>query len=243
MKSFWRLCISLELCLVLLAAVCGAMAAGSFRLSGEYAAAINAMPLLAWLRRAPFPVSWWLWLCLALLALLAVNTVFCSIATVGARRGRAGLVPLLAPQMLHAGFLLIMIAHLLSATGGFMEQVVAFEGDVIRLPDGRPFAIGSIGVIMSPQGMPTGISSELFTAPNDAAARVTITPNHPWLSGGYGVYLKQAEAVPHRRALLEIHREPGAAAALAGALLFMAGNILLLYLRNGAREAAPEADP
>jgi hypothetical protein len=38
--------------------------------------------------------------------------------------------------------------------------------------------------------------------------------------------------------LLEIHREPGAAIALAGALLFVAGNLLLLYLRSNARDTA-----
>lgn len=239
MRSFWRLCISLELCLGLLALVCGAMAAGSFRLSGEYAAAINAMPLFLWLRQTPLAVSWWLWLSLALLVLLVLNTALCSVNTLRVRWGRAGLIPLLAPQMIHAGFLLIIAAHLLSATGSSMEQVVAYEGAVISLPDGRHFAVNSIGIDMSPMGMPTAVSSELATGGNGTASeRVSISPNHPWLSGGYGVYIKQAEAYPYRRALLEIHHEPGALMALAGALLFMAGNLLLLYLRCNAREPA-----
>jgi hypothetical protein len=213
------------------------MAAGSFRLSGEYAAAINALPLCSWLAQTPLTVSWWLWLAMALLVLLAVNTVLCSIATIRTRWGRAGFIPLFAPQLMHAGFLLIIAAHLLSSTNGFMEQVVAVEGDVIRLPDGRPFAVNSIGIGTSPMGMPTAISSELMTGGNDAGfKRISISPNHPWLSGGYGVYIKQAEAAPYPRALLEIHHEPGAAPALAGALFFMAGNILLLYQRNGAGE-------
>ena len=243
MRSLWRWFISLELCLGLLALVCGAMGAGSFRLSGEYAAAINAMPLFSWLRRTPLPVSWWLWLSLALVALLAVNTVLCSVATIGARRGRTGLVPLLAPQLVHAGFLLIVAAHLASSIGSFTKQVVTFEGTVVRLPDGRPFAVDSIGVETSPEGMPTAISTELATGGDGAApGRVSVSPNHPWLSGGYGVYIKQAEAFPYRRALLEIHREPGAGMALAGALLFTAGNLLVLYLRSKAGEAAaPEA--
>jgi len=239
MRSFWRLCISLELCLGLLALVCGTMAAGSFRLSGDYAAAINAMPLFSWLRQTPLTVSWWLWLSMALLALLAVNTALCSISTLRARWGRAGLIALFAPQLMHAGFLLIIVAHLLSATGSFMEQVVAFEGAVIRLPDGRLFAVNSIGIDTSPSGMPTAISTELTTVGAGAAPkRVSISPNHPWLSSGYGVYIKQAEEYPYRQALLEIHHEPGAAMALAGALLFIVGNMLLLYLRSNAGETA-----
>ena len=63
----WRLLISIELCLALLALVCLVMAAGSFGLTGEYAAAINAMPLLVWLREVPVGVSWWLWLTLVFL--------------------------------------------------------------------------------------------------------------------------------------------------------------------------------
>jgi len=239
MRSFWRVCISLELCLGLLVLVCGTMAAGSFRLSGDYAATINAMPLFSWLNQTPFTASWWLWLSVTFLALLALNTVLCSVSTLRARWGRAGLMPLFAPQLMHAGFLLIIAAHLLSASGSFMEQVAVLEGSVIRLPDGRPFAVNSIGIDTSPSGMPAAISAELTTIGSGAAPdRVSISPNHPWLSGGYGVYIKQAEAYPYRQALLELHREPGAAMALAGALLFAAGNLLLLYLRSNAGEAA-----
>jgi hypothetical protein len=38
---------------------------------------------------------------------------------------------------------------------------------------------------------------------------------------------------PTRAALVEIHREPGAGIALAGALLFTIGNIVLLSVRRG----------
>ncbi len=89
--KFWRLLTSIEFCLVLLFLLCVAMAAGSFTLSGEYAAAINAMPLFVWLREAPAAVSWWLWLTLVLLALLALNTVLCGSETLWLRRGRGGL--------------------------------------------------------------------------------------------------------------------------------------------------------
>ena len=119
----WRLLISLELCLGLLALVCVCMAAGSFSLSGEYAAAINSMPLLAWLRVVPPSISWWLWVTLVLLALLALNTTLCSAETLWSRRGKAGVALLLAPQLIHAGFLLIVLAHLLS---GVHENLFSF---------------------------------------------------------------------------------------------------------------------
>lgn len=232
----WRLLISLELCLGLLALVCVCMAAGSFNLSGEYAAAINSMPLLAWLREVPPSISWWLWVTLVLLALLALNTTLCSAETLWSRRGKSGVASLLAPQLIHAGFLLIVLAHLLSAIGASHNAVEVGEMTLARLPDGSRFGVASISVATTPEGMPLGFSSELVPDLNRPAERVVISPNHPWFSGGFGVYIKQAEAYPFKRALLEIHREPGAAMALAGALLFTVGNVLLVGIRSRRSE-------
>jgi len=236
MKNIWRLSISIELCLWLLALICCVMAAGSFLLTGEFAAAINYMPLLVWLREVPIGASWWLWLTVLLLALLVLNTILCSSETLWSRWGRAGLMPLMAPQLIHIGFLLIVLAHLQSAYGGYMQQVEVVEGMVAQLPDGKQFGIAGLAVAMSPMGMPTGFSSELVTDLSNPAERYTIRPNHPWFSGGYGVYIKQAEAYPYKRALLEIHREPGAALALTGAVVFTVGNVLLLFLRSRSKE-------
>ncbi len=235
-KNIWRFCVSIDVCLGLLLCICVAMTVGSFSLKGDYAAAINTMPLLVWLREAPVGVSWWLWLTVVLLALLVLNTILCSSDMLWSRWGRAGMMPLLAPQLIHAGFLLVVLAHLLSAYGGYMQQVEVSEGEVARLPDGRQFGVSGLEVVMSPMGMPARFSAELVTNLRNPAERVTISPNHPWFSGGYGVYIKQAEGYPYRRALLEIHREPGAGMALAGALIFMLGNVLLVWLRSRSKE-------
>lgn len=234
--KLWRILISVELCLGLLALVCCVMAAGSFRLSGEYAAAINSMPLFDWLRETPVSISWWLWIVLVLLALLALNTVLCSSETLWTRWGRGGWSALLAPQCMHAGFLLIVLAHLLSATGSSFAAVTVGEMTLAALPDGSRFGVASISVATTPQGMPLGFSSELVPDVNRPTERVTISPNHPWFHQGYGVYIKQAEAYPFKRALLEIHREPGASMAMAGALLFTVGNIMLVVIRSKQRE-------
>lgn len=234
--KLWRFLISLELCLGLLALVCVSMGAGSFALSGEYAAAINSMPLFRWLREVPVDVSWWLWVTLVLLVLLALNTVLCSTETLWSRRGRGGWIATLGPQLMHAGFLLIVCAHLLSATGSSLNTLEVGEMTLAALPDGSKFGVAAIGVVTTPQGMPIGFSSELVPDLNKFAERVVISPNHPWFAKGYGVYIKQAEAYPYKRALLEIHHEPGAAMALAGSLLFTAGNVLLIVIRSKQRE-------
>jgi hypothetical protein len=238
LQAIWKISISMELCIWLLALICGVMAVASFLLTGEYAAAINFMPLLVWLKEVPLAASWWLWIAIVLIALLVLNTILCSSETLWSRWGRAGLMPLLAPQLIHAGFLLIVLAHLISACGGGMQQLEVAEGMVAQLPDGTQFGIAGISVSMSPMGMPTGYSSELVTNLNNPSERRIISPNNPWFSGGYGVYIKQAEAFPYPRALLEIHREPGAGMALAGGLVFTVGNVLLLWLRSRSKEYA-----
>jgi hypothetical protein len=234
--KLWRVLISLEFCLALLALVCIAMAAGSFGLSGEYGAAINSVPLFVWLREVPATASWWLWVTLVLLILLALNTVLCSGETVWLRWGKTGWSSLMAPQLIHAGFLLIMCAHLLSATGALHNSVEVGEMNLVALPDGAKFGVAAISVTVSPQGMPLGFAAELVTDLNNQAQRQTVSPNHPWFHNGYGVYIKQAESYPVKRALLEIHREPGAGMALAGGLLFTVGNVLLLAIQAKKRE-------
>ena len=61
----------------------------------------------------------------------------------------------------------------------------------------------------------------------------TVRPNHPFFYRGSGNYPKQVELFPVRGALIEVHREPGAGLALAGALLFTMGNVVLLAVRRG----------
>lgn len=230
--KLWRALISLELCLGLLALVCIGMAAGSFSLSGEYAAAINSMPLIAWLREVPLTISWWLWVTVVLLALLALNTVVCSAETLWSRRGACSMTSLLAPQLIHAGFLLIVLAHLGSALWSSHHSLEVGEMTLAALPDGSRFGIASISVTTTPEGIPVSFSSELAPDPNRPDVRVSISPNHPWFSGGFGIYLKQAAAYPYKRALLEIHHEAGAGMALAGSLLFIIGNVQLVAIRS-----------
>jgi hypothetical protein len=234
--TVWRFFISLELCLGLTVLICTSLAAGSFDLYGDYAAAINSMSLFTWLKETPLTFSWWLWITIALLALLVLNTVICSAETVRSRWGTCGTVSLLAPQLMHAGFMLMILAHLLSAAGASHHVIEVGELTLARLPDGSTFGIASISVVSSSQGMPISISSELVPDINRPADRVVISPNHPWFFKGFGVYIKQAESNPFKRALLEIHYEPGAAMAFSGTVVFMAGNILLLSNRSKQRE-------
>lgn len=222
---------SLNLAFGCMALVMLFMAIGSFA-SGEQSG-INDMALLAWLRLAPLRFSWWLWIVLALLVVLTINTIVCSFETIRSRYANRSLLRLLAPQLMHAGFLLIVLAHLLSASGSSKEGGRVVEGMTVTLPDNSQLQFTSISGEVGSYGMPTAYQSSIIHTVNNRRQSATISPNHPYFYNGYGLYLKQVEFSPRPSAVVELHREPGASAALAGALIFTAGNLMLLFLRRG----------
>src|SRR5690348_1621920 len=121
LKNIYTRLISLNLGLWLMSGVMLVLAVGSFSRGSSESAGLNDMPLLLWLQRAPLSFSWWLWIAVALIALLCLNALLCSIDALR-RKGRS-----IAPHLMHAGFLLIVLAHLFSAYGGFKQQLQLTE--------------------------------------------------------------------------------------------------------------------
>ena len=222
-KSLYAQLTSLNLGLWLMSGVMLVLAVGSFSRGSSESAGLNDLPLFLWLKRAPFSFSWWLWIAVALLVLLGLNAILCSIEAL--RKGRS-----LAPQLMHAGFLLIALAHLLSAYGGFKEQFQMGEGGSLGFPDGERVRVERITAEVGPQGMLSAYRAELRVASGELSG---VRPNVPLFHKGYGIYLKDVELTPAPVALLEVHREPGALTALLGALLFTLGNLMLLAQRRG----------
>ena len=231
--AIYRRLASLNLGIWLTFGVLCLLGVGSFMGGGEEGGAINEMPLLAWLSEVSFATSWWLWLAIALLALLALNTVFCSIESLRMKWQKGSFLIRIAPQVMHAGFLLIVLAHLFSAKGSFKQQFQAVEGQVIGFPDGSGVEVQRIDATMGMMGMVTDYAARLRTVDAGRERSVIIRPNHPFFHRGFGIYLKHAEPYPSPTAFIEIHREPGAGVALAGALLFTVGNVVLLVVRRG----------
>jgi hypothetical protein len=223
---------SLTLGLWLMGGVMLLLAIASFTLAGEPAAAINHLPLLIWLRAYPLAVTWWLWGALGLLGLLGLNTVLCSIDSIISRRGKVGLFPLLTPHLVHLGFLLMLLAHLLSARSAYSQQIQVQEGGGFNFPDGSPLTVTKIDLTMSPMGFPLDYSAQVLHRTTDGTRQAVIRPNHPYFHGGYGIYLKDAGGDEVRGAILEAHREPGALTALVGSLLFLAGNLVVVFRKR-----------
>ena len=85
---------------------------------------------------------------------------------------------------------------------------------------------------MAAQGYVTDFSAAVATSDG---RRGVIRPNEPFFLQGVGIYLKQVEVYPVKFGILEIHREPGAGWALAGALLFTMGNVVVVARRRQDR--------
>jgi len=230
LQNLYQRFASLTLGLWLLGGVMLLLAAGSF-LQGE-GSMINEVALLDWLREVPLRESWWLWGALLLLALLALNTVLCSVESLQAKWQRGSFLVRIAPQLMHLGFLFIMVAHLQSAYGGFKQAGQVQEGTVINLSDGSSVVFTGFAASYSRMGMPTAYSATLDHMDGSSRKSVQISPNHPFLRKGDGIYLKEVAPPPTKAALVELHREPGAGMALAGGAVFTIANLILLARRR-----------
>jgi hypothetical protein len=222
---------SLTFGLWLLGGVMLFMAFGSF-LQGE-GSAINEVALFVWLQEVPLAESWWLWVTVGLLALLALNTVLCSWDSLRLKWQRGSFLTRIAPQVMHLGFLLIVVAHLQSAAGSLKQAMPLQEGSTIDFPDGHQIKVVAINATYGKMGMPTAMSARLRYPEAGTTREAIISPNHPIFYQGHGIYLKDVALEPMPGALIEVHREPGAAVALVGALLFTAANLVLLAKRRG----------
>ncbi|MBJ6798838.1 cytochrome c biogenesis protein ResB [Geomonas propionica] len=223
LKAIYFRLTSLNLGLWLMTGVMVTLALGSFSSASSEQGGLNDMPLLFWLQRAPLGYSWWLWLCVACIAVLFVNALICSIDALR-RKGRS-----VAPHLMHAGFLLIVLAHLLSAYGGLKQQMQLPQGDSFSFPDGERAVVESITGQVGPMGMMSGYRAELRLSDGLHA----VQPNQPFFHKGYGIYVKDVALSPVPVALFEVHKEPGALTAFIGALLFTVGNLMLLAQRKG----------
>jgi hypothetical protein len=224
---------SLDLGIWLISGLLLLLAIGSFGSGASEAGSINDLPLFLWLREAPLSASWWLWCGIALIALLALNTVICSIDSIRSKFGRDNFLIIIAPQVMHLGFLLIILAHLFSAWGGQKEVMQVYEGSSIGSPDGNMVRVGAITASVGPMGMMTEYGAEFFYDEGGSRKSQRVRPNHPLFYRGFGIYVKDVAMMPAPTALVEIHREPGAGVALAGALMFTIGNVVLLFVRRG----------
>jgi cytochrome c biogenesis protein ResB len=199
---------------------------------------MTMLPLFQWMTANPVRITWWLWAAVLVLSLLTANTLLCSIESVLKKRGARNWLLVISPQVIHIGFLFILLAHLLSSYGSFKGMAYAGEGTVLRLPNGLNVLFREIKADVDPAGFVEDWSAKIsYYRGNREVATSVIRPNEPSFEEGLGIYVKTVRMEPFRAALIEVSREPGAPWALAGGILFIAGMATLLILKIRMEEA------
>ena len=208
---------------------------------------MNDMLLFSWLSDVavlrPWQ-SWWFFLSLALLLLLTLNTIVCSLQAIRGKWSRSDFLLRIAPQVVHVGFLLILFAHLLGAGWGYRLSGRLPEGSSAQIPGDRVLHLQELRVIPDAAGYVTRWEAviSLFRG-NELVASGILGPNRPLFNDGTGIYLKSFDMEHRPTAYILVNRDPGALWALAGGILFIIGSAILLVLkwRQGALsfDAAP----
>jgi hypothetical protein len=210
---------------------------GSYMMPGhkDIFSPMNEDILLNWAVSTAMPnpwQTWWFFAALACLVLLTINTLVCSLPAIKGRWSRSGFLLRISPQVMHAGFLLILLAHLLSAASGYKLSGTLPERGSGRLPENRALHLEEIRVQTDGAGYMTDWAATISLYENDAfEQRGVLAPNKPVFYKGIGVYLKSLNFERGPAAYLMVVKDPGAVWAFAGGVLFMLGSLILLVLK------------
>jgi cytochrome c biogenesis protein ResB len=196
---------------------------------------MNDMLLFDWMQEVAFPnprQTWWFFASLALLVLLTINTLVCSFQAIKGKWSRSDFLLRISPQIIHIGFLCILLAHLLGAGMGYRLSGMLPEGASAKLPEDRALRLLAVRVTLDPAGHPRdwGADVEVYEKGARVAAG-SLGPNQPLFYQGTGIYLKSFDLDRVPSALLMVNKDPGALWALAGGMLFIIGSSVLLALK------------
>lgn len=176
--------------------------------------------------------TWWFFAALAVLVLLTVNTVVCSLQAIRGKWSRENALLRISPQIIHIGFLFILLAHLLGAGWGYKLAGLLPEGALGRLPENIGLHIQEIRVESDAKGYMKDWAVKVALYENNVLVKNGILgPNQPLFYKGTGIYVKTLNFERGPAALLLVAKDPGAMWALVGGILFILGSITLVVLK------------
>lgn len=228
-----KLLFSLNTGIILIIILLFLLIAGAFIMpSDEAFGLLYVMPLFTWLKEVPFEISWWLVLSIGILFILIFNTILCSIDSIIKKYKKSSFLLIVSPQIMHLGFIFIVLGHLLSSMGGNRLLFQTTEGTWLKFPDGSFVEIKEINVQFDLSGYITDFDMKIIHHKRYDIKEASVMPNRPYIYRGSGLYIKTVYPYPVKQVIVEISREPGAIPALIGGILFASGNIFLLMLKT-----------
>jgi len=196
---------------------------------------MNDRLLFQWVKQNALDNPWetsWFFASLAGLVLLAVNTIACSVQAIAGKWFRENFLLRIAPQIVHIGFLCILLAHLLGAGWGYRISGMLPVEAYTKLPDNRVLYLKDLRPLVDDRGNLKDWTAAIAIFENDRRVATGILgPNTPLFYKGMGVYLKSFDLREQPVAFLMVNRDPGAPWALAGSVLFMIGATVILALK------------
>jgi len=197
--------------------------------------AMNDRLLFAWVEQVaadhPGETSWF-FASVAGLVLLTINTIVCSVQAIKGKWSRADFLLRIAPQVVHSGFLCILLAHLLGAGWGYRISGMLPVGMSAKLPDNRVLYLNDLRPLVDDRGNLKDWAAVIAIFENNQrVATGGLGPNAPLFHKGMGVYLKSFDLQERPVAFLMVSRDPGAVWALTGSVLFMIGTGIILVFK------------
>jgi cytochrome c biogenesis protein ResB len=195
-------------------------------------------------------ITWWFFLALFLVFLLAVNTFVCTtnrvISIIGrfADSDRYGFFLRLSPHIIHVGFMLILLGQLISHTLG-----VNLHSNILHVGGRKAVPCSDISVALTDlkieffekgthflgmEGKPENVAGILSIIDSEGVHKRTISINRPVWHKGWSFHLENY--YPKSKGMarapfinLIIRRDPGIRLMAAGAVIFAAGLIIYLF--------------
>lgn len=216
---------------------------GSLSLPGNLAffSGIDDTPLFRWLGEAKgFTTTWWIWLFIAVLAVLALNTMVCTVEALLFRLNRRALIVKLSPQVMHVGVLFIMLGHLLTASLGVKLDIDLAQGETKRVEGNASVTLENVSVTEDENGYVIDWEAKLrWLKDGKGTGIMSLRPSRPLYVGGYGLYSKSVLVDKEgSSALIRVSRDPGALWALLGGLMLCVGGGSFLYGRFRSSNSA-----
>ncbi|OHB32768.1 MAG: hypothetical protein A2X84_06815 [Desulfuromonadaceae bacterium GWC2_58_13] len=189
-RTWWKWLCSLKLAIVLasLTTLLGIGGSLSIPFYPRIFGSMDSLPLGRWLSTFGTQhagMTWWLWLCCALILMLGLNTACCFIdwlQTLRARWRKTG------EYLIHLGFVLVLSGYLWGSLSGFRSEgnrlavgqtlaIAAMPGHYLRLESFEP--------IMNESGRPIDLRNHLTLLKGETPlVRKEVRTNHPLIWRG-----------------------------------------------------------
>lgn len=209
MRAVWNTLRSTYLTIIIAVLVCINTIWGSLIVvaNGEYFSAVGHKMLMAWLFSSDaygnLSLTLWIYILFVLVTIFAINGIVCTIDKLYKIYFKSLPWRAFVPQVVHIGFLIAMLGHLIGATSGFksMNNVV-LEGEGAYIEKAQlTVRLDNLEQTFAPSGRPLSMVTDLTIEKATAGGDILkisgrISPNSPFIYKGTALYSESGGEFP-----------------------------------------------